>query len=181
MLSEPEQHFPIIIILWILPLYFLDTPPKMPRKSKIRIQHSPLETANVKAAEGPAFPNTGSTLFKLPLELIMEILSYFNCLPIITNKLNLSLFGINPKVSRRYLERTDALRALSQTCRSWRNLFLPLLWERLESCCSVMDIDSGNRFESNMNSLIRKSALVCENPEIASHVRCVQVRILWEG
>ena len=174
------QHFPIIIILWILPLYSLDTPPKMPRKSKTRVQHSPFETVNVEAAEAPAFPNTGSTLFKLPLELIMDILSYFDCLPIFTNKLNLSLFGIDPRVSRRYLERTDVLRALSQTCRSWRNLFFPLLWERLEPC-SVMDDGSGNWFESNMDSLIRKSALVCENPEIASHVRCVQIRTLWEG
>ena len=136
--------------------------PQMPLKSNTSVKHSPLATVNVNATGPPAFPNKGFELLELPLELIMEILSHFAHVPISTG-------------------RTYALRALSQTCRSWRNLFLPLLWERLESCCSVMDVDSGNRFESNMNSLIRKSALVCENPEIASHVRCVQVRILWEG
>jgi len=147
----------------------------MPSKSKTRVQHFPFET--VKAAEASAFPNTSSTLLELPLELIMEILSHFDCLPTITGKLDLGLFGVDPKVSRRDLERTDALRALSQTCRSWRNLFSPLLWERLEPC--LIHSDSGKWSESYGESLIRKSTLVCENPEIASHVRCVQLRTLW--
>ena len=133
----------------------------------------PLETVNLKAAEAPAFLNTSEALLKLPLELIMEVLSHFDCLPIITGKFDYDLFGIDPKITRRYLERTDALRALSQTCRSWRNLFFPLLWERLEPC--LIHSDSGNWSESYGNSLIRKSALVCENAEIASHIRCVQI------
>jgi F-box-like len=150
-------------------------PSKMPLKSSRRVKHSPLETVNVKAAEAPAFPNTDSTLLGLPLELIMEILSHLDCLPIITGKVY-GLFGIDPSVSRRYLERTNALRALSQTCRSWRNLFFPLLWERIEPC--LTDYPSENWCEVYGDSLIRKSALVCENPEIASHVRCVQIRTL---
>ena len=148
----------------------------MPSKLKTRIQHSLLETVNVKAAEASAFPNTRSTFLELPLELIMEILSHFDCLPIITSKLNYHLFDGNRRVSGWYLERTNALRALSQTCRSWRNLFSPLLWERLDPC--LIPSDSNRRFESNGNLLMRMSAFVCENPEIASHVRCV-IRTLW--
>jgi hypothetical protein len=148
----------------------------MPSKSKTRVKHSTLEIVN----EAPAFPNTGSTLFELPLELILEILSYFDSLPLITSKHHYSLLNIDPTITRRYLERTNTLRALSQTCRSWRTLFFPLLWERLEPC--LMHFDSGKRYsESNADSLIRKSALVCENPEIASHVRCVQIRTLSGG
>ena len=144
----------------------------MPLKSKTRVKRSPLQTVNVEAAEAFAFPNTSATLLELPLELIMEVLSHFECLPaIITGKFDYDLFGIDPKITRRYLERTDALRALSQMCRSWRNLFFPLLWERLEPC--LIHSDSGNWSEGYGNSLIRKSAFVCENPEIASHVRCV--------
>jgi hypothetical protein len=112
----------------------------MPRKSKTRVQHSPLETVSVKAAKAFAFR---STLLELPLELIMEILSYFDCLPRITGKLDYGLFGIDPTVARRYLERTDALRALSQTCRSWRNRLFPLLWDRLEPC--LIHSNSGNK------------------------------------
>jgi len=147
--------------------------------SKTRIQHSPLETGNVKAVEAPAFPKTGSTLLELPLELIMEIISHFDCLPIITSKLNYERFGADPRFSSRYLERIDALRALSQTCRSFRNLFFSLLWERLEPC--LIQFDSGKWSESNADLLMQMSTFVCENPEIASHVRCVQIRTLCVG
>ena len=148
----------------------------MPSKSKTRVQHSPLETVSVKAAEAPAFPNTHSAFLELPLELIMEILSHLDCLPIITTKLNCHRFSSDPRVSGRYLERTNALRALSQTCRSWRNLFSPLLWERLE-----LHSDSGKWSDNNADLLMRMSAFVCENPEISLHVRCVQIRTLCEG
>jgi len=149
----------------------------MPLKSKTRVQYSPLETVNVKAPEAPAFSNTGSPLLELPLELIMEILSHFDCLPIVTSKLNYDFFGTHPRVSDQYLERTNVLRALSQTCRSWRKLFSPLLWERLEPC--LIPSDSGKWSESNADLLMRMSTFVRENPEIASHVRCVQTRTLW--
>ena len=143
----------------------------MPLKPKTRVQYSPLETVNVNAPEAPAFPNTRSTFLELPLELIMEILSHFDYLPTITGKVDYGLFGIDPAVTRRYLERTDALRALSQTSRSWRDLLFPLLWERLEPC--LTNSTSKEWFKVYGDSLIRKSALICENPEVASHVRCV--------
>jgi hypothetical protein len=134
-----------------------------------------LDTVNVKAAEASAFANTRSTLLELPLELVMEILSHFDCLPIITSKINYHGFGSDLRVSGWYLERTDALRALSQTCKSWRNLFSPLLWERLEPC-----LIPSNSSKRSADLLMRMSAFVCENPEIASHVRCV-IRTLWGG
>lgn len=143
----------------------------MPVKSKKRVKRSSLEASPVKPAEPPPFPNNdkGSTLLELPLELIMEILSHFDSLPTITGKLDYSPFGVSPMVARRYLERTDALRALSQTCRLWRNLFFPLLWERLEPC--LTHSKAAAWYKVYGESLIRKSSLVCENQEIASHVR----------
>jgi hypothetical protein len=98
----------------------------------------------------------------------MEILSHFECLPTITGNVDYGLFGIDPKVTR--LERTNGLRALSQTCKSGRNLFFPLLWERLEPCLTNT---SKEWFKVYGDSLMRMSAFVCENPEIALHVRCV--------
>ena len=92
----------------------------------------------------------------------------FEHLPIsVTTKTN-----FHPSGSFRYLERTDALRALSQTCKLWGHLFFPLLWERLESCLTR---PKPAIWYSKVHgeSLIRKSSLVCENREIASHVRCV--------
>jgi hypothetical protein len=102
----------------------------------------------------------------------MEILSYFEYLPIpITSKNYITPHGIDYLLPSRYLERTTALRLLSQTCKLWRNIFFPLLWERLEACLSHSS--TGAWYKIYGESLIRKSSLVCENPEIASHVRCV--------
>ena len=149
----------------------------MPLKSKKRVKRSPLDTGKaVEAAEAeaPAFPNTGSSskVLELPLELLMEILSYFHCLPIpITAVHNFNAQGIDFKLSSRYLERTDVLRALSQTCKLWRHLFFPMLWERLEPC--LAHTNGGAWYKAHGDSMIRTSSLVCENPEIASHVRCV--------
>jgi len=114
-------------------LQTLDFPlysPKISLKSKKRVKCSPLENSAVKPAEAPAFPNInkGSKLLELPLELITEILSHFVCLPIITRKICHSSFVLDPRVSCPYLERTNVLRALSQTCRLWRNLFFGSDW-----------------------------------------------------
>lgn len=62
----------------------------MPLNSKKRIKCSPLE---IKASEAPALPNKGSKVFELPWELLMEILSYFECLPIpVTTKTKLCTY-----------------------------------------------------------------------------------------
>lgn len=118
----------------------------------------------------------GSKALELPWELLIEIISYFERLPIpITTKTNFhpSPYGVDlmPSESSQYLERTDALRALSQTCRLWRNIFFPLLWERLEAC--LTHSSTAAWYKVYGESLIRKSSLVAENPGIASHVRCV--------
>ncbi|KIM44350.1 hypothetical protein M413DRAFT_443346 [Hebeloma cylindrosporum] len=60
------------------------------------------------------------------------------------------------------------------TCKSWRYLFFPLLWERLEPCLTHSK-NVGTWYKVYGESLIRKSSLVCENPEIASHVRSMSV------
>ncbi|KDR72797.1 hypothetical protein GALMADRAFT_101124 [Galerina marginata CBS 339.88] len=97
----------------------------------------------------------------------MEIVSYFKALPI---PMTLVYGHYLPSD---YLERTDTLRALSQTCRLWRNTFFPLLWQRLETCATHSQ--SGAWYQVFGESLIRKSFLVTENPEIAAHVRSMSV------
>ncbi|PBK65156.1 hypothetical protein ARMSODRAFT_892263 [Armillaria solidipes] len=64
----------------------------------------------------------------LPNELLLEILSYWPSIPIPAKDRRV--------FSERYMERFHALLALSQTCRSLRNVLLPLVWERLEACAS---------------------------------------------
>jgi hypothetical protein len=145
----------------------------MPPKSNKRTKRPSAETAATKSKL--AFSNKkGSKALELPLELLMEIISYFETLPVLTtagSRIYVTLHGIDYFHPSRYLERINTLRLLSQTCKLWRNIFFPLLWERLEAC--LPHSSSGAWYKVYGESLIRKSSFVCENPEVASHVRCV--------
>ncbi len=66
---------------------------------------------------------------ELPLELLLEIISHFQAVSI-PAKLGSEMPVLPPSV----FERPDVLRALSQTCRHWRSIFFPMLWERMEVC-----------------------------------------------
>jgi hypothetical protein len=154
-------------------------PPKSIKRAK---RHSPSSTESAKAVvreraaadTSPVFSNfRRPKVLELPLELLMEIISYFECLPvpmIASRSTAPYIIGYSSGPSR-YLERTDALRLLSQTCKLWRHIFFPLLWERLEPC--LTHSESGAWYKVYGESLIRKSSLVCETPHIALHVRCV--------
>ncbi|KAF8159183.1 hypothetical protein B0H34DRAFT_654539 [Crassisporium funariophilum] len=125
-----------------------------------------------------AIPSGPSKAFELPLELLMEIISYFNSLP--THSSNGAAFtwgaysASGKMMAATSLERTHVLRSLSQTCKLWRNIFFPMLWERLEACATHSL--SGAWYQVLGQSLIRKSTLVSENPELASHVRIILSR-----
>ncbi|PPQ70344.1 hypothetical protein CVT24_013005 [Panaeolus cyanescens] len=107
-----------------------------------------------------------SVALQLPPELLLEILSYFKSLPVpIDTRARM--------LHEDYLERTDMLRALSQTCKVWRQMFLPLLWSSLNIVSSHSK--SAAWYKTLSESLIRKSELVREMPELASYVRCMSL------
>ncbi|EDR02172.1 uncharacterized protein LACBIDRAFT_309861 [Laccaria bicolor S238N-H82] len=117
-------------------------------------------------------PNRRSSALGLPVELLMEILSYFPR-PLVGVPLYGVYFHSTPPASS--LERTNLLRALSQTCQQWRLIFLSLLWERVEVCTA-----RSQKTEAAWNlwlarSLERKSKGLAQNPQYASHVRCLNV------
>ncbi|KAJ7607789.1 hypothetical protein DFH06DRAFT_1249608 [Mycena polygramma] len=81
---------------------------------------------------------------KIPTEIWVEIVSDSNFRVLGSAKdgmprslllLSRSKIKSCPKtVPTGYRERPETLRALSQTCRALRGIFLPLLWEHLEAC-----------------------------------------------
>jgi len=114
-------------------------------------------------------------VFKLPDETFLEILSYF---PVITLRYRITdlrdVWGpsVLPGV---YADRLDVLRAITQTCRTFRRKFLSWLWERVEACvvptACAWYIYVGNALESKCHILLK-------NPLLASHVRSVNIHFV---
>lgn len=112
------------------------------------------------------------TVFKLPDETFLEILSYF---PVINLRYKHTgqrgVWGLNV-LPGEFIERLDILRAITQTCRTLRRKFLSWLWERVEACVvptlSAWYIYVGNVLESKCHILLK-------NPSLATHVRLVDI------
>ena len=88
----------------------------------------------------------------LPVELLLEIVSYFR----------LDDYPGSDRTNRSW-----TLRVLSQTCRSLRCIFLPILWERL--CITTR---AHYMYEAG-KSLERKSEALAHNTELAGYVRWI--------
>ncbi|KAJ7099180.1 hypothetical protein C8R44DRAFT_988666 [Mycena epipterygia] len=73
-------------------------------------------------------PINTTGLPSLPVEILHEIVSHLCAVPV-----PCSYYHV---LSRTYLERAQALRALSETCQRLRTVFLAYAWERLEVCAS---------------------------------------------
>ncbi|CAA7269121.1 unnamed protein product [Cyclocybe aegerita] len=148
----------------------------MPRRSNKRVKYS-LFSENSANVESTAKPNAKQTskILEFPYELILEILSYFEALPVPFTPDDARMNSFSTHLPESTLERSDTLRALSQTCRMWRNVFLPMVWQNLE--VSATHSQSAAWYKVFGEALIRKSKLVCDNPDIASLVRSYTVII----
>ncbi|KAK0200097.1 hypothetical protein DFS33DRAFT_1367023 [Desarmillaria ectypa] len=110
----------------------------------------------------------------LPNELLLEILSYWPSIPIPAKGRRV--------FSEQYILRFHALLALSQTCCSLRNVFLPLVWERLEAYASRKPLLSPHckltlPWEKEVaTKLIQQlEVVIVRDPTLAVYVRYVHV------
>ncbi|KAF6759552.1 hypothetical protein DFP72DRAFT_1043182 [Ephemerocybe angulata] len=133
------------------------------------------------ASENPT--NVSKGLGKLPPELVSEVLS---CWKPIKNETMLVVgqdaeYIRGPTLDKSYLARTDALRALSQTCVAYRRAYLPILWRELDACVStregVDDMGTYQWFKHLGMALFRKSSLLSHNAGLANLVREMHVTI----
>ncbi|KAG6907292.1 hypothetical protein DXG01_009485 [Tephrocybe rancida] len=103
-----------------------------PKKRARKSDPAPSAAAGEPRPKAPLPPdaNTG-VVFTLPTEIWLEILSYLPSVRIPTLRISSS-----PVLPASTLARQQGLRALSQTCRQFRTLFLPQLWDRFEVCAT---------------------------------------------
>ncbi|SJL12601.1 uncharacterized protein ARMOST_16029 [Armillaria ostoyae] len=119
-----------------------------------------------------------TSLPSFPVELLLEIFSYWPSIPI-SRPDSPALF---PNI---YLERTRTLQALTQTCSSLRAILLPLAWQNLEACsCSHLPPSrptpslAGKYGNEVMTELLRQAEIVTiRNPTLAIYVQTVSVTL----
>jgi hypothetical protein len=125
---------------------------------------SPSGSTKPTRSEDPS--NADRALLLLPSELQSEILDNF--LPVVAQT---QVSHDTPVLQKRYLERTDVLRALSQVCVSYRRHFLPLLWQILNLCCGARSGRDDEFFKFVGGTLMRKCNGLSQNSELSSFIR----------
>ena len=135
------------------------------RVDKYHLRQVALQSFGTGTSNGWSGPEhrQSSRLATLAPELWLEILSYFPKVPDIVNFVVCRL-----TLKEWFSDRPDVLRALSQTCRTFRRFFLPMYWERLDVCTNKF---GGADHLHLATSLEAKSIGLCSRPDLADLVR----------
>ena len=112
------------------------------------------------------------TVFKLPLELFFEILSYSidHQRFIRENYRGRQLYM---GIERKHAERLIVIRKLTMTCWPLRSLLLPLLWTDVEGCISHTRYNCETGTGGPGSSLYAQCNYLFLNPAIAAYVQSV--------
>ncbi|KAL0580799.1 hypothetical protein V5O48_001264 [Marasmius crinis-equi] len=136
----------------------------------------------LKATTRSSVQQNDAGFLKLPVEILtIHIVEYIPNVPFgIPHELRQSRPGnpTGPLLEDVVLERHKVLRALAQTCRRFRDVFLPLQWETLDFCASPPGFDDRKPWFVNLTKVIER---VCEgllqSPELASYVSAITVTL----
>ena len=112
-----------------------------------------------------------STVFKLADEIFLHILSYFKYISLRYDTLTLPFELGSPSIAETYVERQLALRALTWTCRTLRQKFLPWYYERVEAC--VPTSYSPQWYRTIGDLLYIRSRSLKKSPHVVKFVRYV--------
>ncbi|KAJ7743920.1 hypothetical protein DFH07DRAFT_835141 [Mycena maculata] len=102
----------------------------------------------------------------LPTEILLEITAYYHNTPLPYERYR------RPTGDAILLGRFDMLRSLSQTCRTFRSIFLYLVWEHVEA----LDIPSDTTGR-HINLLKRRMTGILKTPSLPRFVRTVLVSL----
>ncbi|KAK7055545.1 hypothetical protein R3P38DRAFT_2847741 [Favolaschia claudopus] len=104
----------------------------------------------------------------LPTELLMEIVKQY---PALYLEIDALICGM----AAQQFTRNDIIRALSQTCRTLRNIFLPILWERVYAVFTERTRQRKTKKRSKM--LERRMIGLRKTPYIIPHIRALSVTL----
>ncbi|KAJ7038982.1 hypothetical protein C8F04DRAFT_332626 [Mycena alexandri] len=105
----------------------------------------------------------------LPTELLMEIIKYY---PELYVEVDARTKGV---LSEQY-PGNDALRALSQTSRTLRDIYLPVLWERFHSCFTVRNRPK-RKIRTRAKMLERRMKGIQKTPYIQPYIRSLSISL----
>ncbi|KAF7343968.1 hypothetical protein MVEN_01686000 [Mycena venus] len=105
----------------------------------------------------------------LPTELLMEIVKYYP-------ELYLDIDAIIHGMASEQFAGDDALRALSQTCRTLRGIFLPVLWARVYACFTSRNRPK-KRVKRRAKMLERRMIGIQKTPYVMPHIRSLSVTL----
>ncbi|KAF6752774.1 hypothetical protein DFP72DRAFT_814903 [Ephemerocybe angulata] len=151
----------------------------MPPRSSKRVKRL---AAPSNSAPLPATPYSNSILTRLPSELVFEVISFFDHVPIdrpnddFSNHLRPDGRSPSPKTGSRFDHRQDSLRAMSQTCKAWREFFWPILWENVE-LGAARGTGSGPWYKRVSKVLIDKCEGLANTPLVAAQVRGIRISL----
>ncbi|KAJ3519995.1 hypothetical protein NMY22_g12947 [Coprinellus aureogranulatus] len=115
-------------------------------------------------------------VFATPVKVLHRITAYLHTIPYDTPS-HKDPSNAGYYLRPRTLERTNTLRAMSQTCQSWREALLPLLWRDVE-CGSITRPESKCQwFLQCAPRLIRICGGLGDAPELALHTRNIRLVI----
>lgn len=116
------------------------------------------------------FPTEDTAMLSLPPEIIDEIMKFYPEIFVGAPKIS----NNEPVLSSEYLQRTRALRSLSQVSRAYRNTFLPLLWETINICCCKQDERSF--YKTLGETMIRYTSGLEKSPALKPFIRYFPLR-----
>ena len=119
--------------------------------------------------------NADKGVLVLPPEMLAQVLGHFKQIHIYTFVDHISAFVFPPG----YTERPALFRSLSQVCRSYRAVFLPLVYESLDTCLHPSKKTTADFYQHATNTLERKCAAILAYPEVCTTIGYVERTFLW--
>ena len=115
----------------------------------------------------------GCPVIKLPVELLFEILSYFDDHQrYIRNLCNYGAGNYGTPMRPEHVERSTVTRKLTMTCWALRDILLPVLWRNTEGCVVKLPSDGGH-VNGKTYGLYAQCVYLLSNSTIAAYVKWV--------